>query len=693
MRTMRATGTTVLSFFCNRLDDCRKSGKHILLSMIGQLLFHEPQLYCHIHELKQSLSRRVSLWSEEDVWSLFGAIVSRPTHRKLVCLVDALGECGDRISRWLMGQFVSLQEETDFPLRLIVSGDAKFSDIVLEKLQENMVVIDLDSRGDGRTKVLESVTAAWISDLVRKSDAYTGLEDFLLGHYRLRWTDTTTFLAIRLSLELLVPPITGATMHSLGEEVRSLDMDLPLIYARLLENVSLNDRSWALKVLHWTCHTFRPLTINEFSVALSIHIDNNPTHSLLADGSIPLDIISDIARVFGPLIITVRDELHLVHPSFKDFLVRKRKGNEGCDAWYSFENADYLHSYIFDICLEYLSADPTSQVALQGEQLLEDYVQLLSLAPLLVDQKKHSLLLYAFQYWPKHYRRSADLQRAPSSYSKVLDFLSTEKIARPWYNVYGILSGDTTVPYSYNPVSVAARLGLPKIVEELSDRTGSKLSASERQEPLDVAAMYGHHTIVRELLCSDIRLSKALKSASGMGHPLVVKELLDAAKGHGLEVAQLSVERAFFAAVANGHAEVVKLLLQSQDGTLASKTHDDWTPLQHAAQNGRDHVVSVLLDHRQRSKTSTGEGDKEILAAKRGRGEGLEDSGWGSGAEVSDLDATDKSPLHLAANEMATNALRFTLLPRKDMLRSSSIFSVLRKGSSIFSVLKKVMQP
>ena len=55
--------STVISFFCTHQDDSRQSAKDILLSMVNQLLFHEPHLYS---DIEKALSENENpLWTKE----------------------------------------------------------------------------------------------------------------------------------------------------------------------------------------------------------------------------------------------------------------------------------------------------------------------------------------------------------------------------------------------------------------------------------------------------------------------------------------------------------------------------------------------------------------------------------------------------------------------------------------------------
>lgn len=156
---------------------------------------------------------------------------------------------------------------------------------------------------------------------------------------------------------------------------------------------------------------------------------------------------------------------------------------------------------------------------------------------------------------------------------------------------------------------IAAAKQIPGIVELLLTHVDSSpgLKNDELETPLAIAAAGGAEQIVAQLLAKssemeiinskDICGQTALHLAAECGSIGVVKQLLLL---KGIELTHLDTYRfaPIHRAAANGHAEIVSLLLGTGDPTniINSQTHSGETPLHLAAQNEHDNVVKLLLE-------------------------------------------------------------------------------------------------
>ncbi|KAF7516376.1 hypothetical protein G7054_g14184 [Neopestalotiopsis clavispora] len=110
---------------------------------------------------------------------------------------------------------------------------------------------------------------------------------------------------------------------------------------------------------------------------------------------------------------------------------------------------------------------------------------------------------------------------------------------------------------------------------------------------LYAAACKGSRETVNVLIENQADVSAVLDAAFSNGHAEVVKMLLD--QGANLNVANKDGWTPLNTASGNGHIKVVKMLLdKGADWAVASK--DGWTPLSTASNNGHTEVVKMLLD-------------------------------------------------------------------------------------------------
>ncbi|CAN0909396.1 Ankyrin repeat-containing protein ITN1 [Linum grandiflorum] len=151
----------------------------------------------------------------------------------------------------------------------------------------------------------------------------------------------------------------------------------------------------------------------------------------------------------------------------------------------------------------------------------------------------------------------------------------------------------------------AADKGHLEVVKELLKYSSKECTARKNRsgfDPLHIAALQGHHSIVRVLLDHDPTLSKTygpsnatpLVSAATRGHTAVVNELLSK-DGSLLEIAKSNGKNALHLAARQGHVEIMRALL-TKDSQLARRTDKKGQTALHLAVKGQScEVVKLLL--------------------------------------------------------------------------------------------------
>ena len=160
--------------------------------MVNQLLFPELRLY---NDIKGFLSgNENSLWTKEEIWTAFRILISRARKQDLVCVIDDIDEC--KSAKWLVEQFVGLQEELDIPFKVVISSKRLFTNDTLGREQRagRLVKVDLEVDVDGMggvpsgvrselVRCMEKATMSWMSDLCWNLPHYRGLADPLSSLY------------------------------------------------------------------------------------------------------------------------------------------------------------------------------------------------------------------------------------------------------------------------------------------------------------------------------------------------------------------------------------------------------------------------------------------------------------------------------------------------------------------------------
>ena len=155
---------------------------------------------------------------------------------------------------------------------------------------------------------------------------------------------------------------------------------------------------------------------------------------------------------------------------------------------------------------------------------------------------------------------------------------------------------------------LAAKQGHARVAEELLSR-GAYLECldSHLNTPLSLAARYGHAAVAKIILKKDLNyvgFSRALDVAAEYGHLSVVLVLCSRNSSGTYRKSHLDQKDSLALASANGHAAVVKCLLEQdrfKPMPRSGPQSDDYrpvgyTPLMWAAKHGHTEVVDILLD-------------------------------------------------------------------------------------------------
>lgn len=593
-------GKAIIFFFCDKLDERRRSTKDVLSSLIRQLLVQQPSLFRHALSLYDE-TKGCSNWTIQQLLVLFRVILCSRQQVQIMCVIDSPDICSLGyldLCKELVGA-VMTTDDTESPLKFIITSRLPLE---ISAPAGCFFHLDLDAEDaqKGIQGDLKCLLDIGVIDLVRRRPEFSGLEETITA--KILGSEGSTFAIASLAFGELGSLNVPSTRASVREKLESLEFGSQHVYERQLQSIPSDWQAWASAVLSWLLCTLRPLTVDELALALAVKT-NSKFLSAIED-HICLDMVGDLQKVFGSFISISNHEVRLVHPTAKEFLTSCTGGG---GSWYDFD-LEQAHEHISRICLTYLSmeefngADASRLPELHGHRPLS--------------QSEWSLLTYAAQHWPTHYRQAGCLDS--DIHSKVLDFVAEQAGLKFWPEVYRSATTPRG-PLTWGSVmQTACELGFDELVMRLLDTTAGDV---RRAEAVEWAAGAGHQHLVRRLLetITDIeelvRSPGALNMAARNGHESVVTLLLES--GFSLETMTGSGEGPLTLAAENGHTTVVQILLAA--GDRPDMEIEKSLALLRAAENGYYEVVRELLRaHADVQALGTGKCPPLHLAAQRG---------------------------------------------------------------------------
>ena len=431
----------------------------------------------------------------------------------------------------------------------------------------------------------------------------------------------------------------------LRSTLRSLPTTLTQTYTRMLESIDLLNRPAALKILRWVAFSCRPLGLQELVEAIAIDIESSigPSYDpdlLLWD---PYDILSICS---GLVTAVVQKEtatngheddliqIRLAHFSVKEFLTSSKLRTSPMSEFLLAGSP--VHAYIVRSSLAYLM-----------------YIK----EPLNTENiEQYPLARYAAAFWIEHLRLLEPGPDRENTQTDILRFVQDKK--QLWFsNWVRLHQADAPwrgpsldkAPEAGTPLYYMAYLGLERQVETLlTGGSDPNVPGGLYHSPIQAAAYRGFTNVVRLLINAKADLENhggifgnALRAAVSQDHYQIVQLLLesgqspkeginsfsirgslltDAAREGNMEMCELLLRfganlfhrdlkahpaGALDNAVANGHVNVVKLLLR-RASLLKFKNkreESDWAlsikiSLEQAKRSGNDEMFSLLLTAR-----------------------------------------------------------------------------------------------
>ncbi|KAK4080972.1 hypothetical protein Trihar35433_2077 [Trichoderma harzianum] len=508
-----------------------------------------------------SLSREVDFLSEMHAWSLedvYNVYRLLPTFdlapHALTIFISCFDQCSTDQRRWFLERILEEQRYSDREYRLIFSSSTRDS-LDIEAFPDT-AAINIDDCPSMRNLKAEhgQELLLELEELLRKRPIYQTFQLSLKGV--LEQCEYTPFLG-HCILNWFREFPRGKQKAEIAEIIHGLSPVTAENTVRvMISSLGEERKTRAEKIFNWIKHAAEPWTLESLSEALLMDecYDKEPFFSDID----PQSLAAEMMESFGGIITVKNRDVKFIHPSCYAIPELGLDGDNN-------ERAAQVNCSIAKVCLRYLqlkevhkALDELSSAVVyrnKDDEALIDTV--------VISRPRTSLVEYAVQFWPHHYKASANIK--PRHF--VHELFTSMESRRRWETLFWLLADPIIRPKrSYiSEMPTYAMLGLEDFVDSLLEtRIRQPFFQLDCWFTISEAARAGHSTIVDKLLrhvsVDEEELKNALCWAAGQRSPDTVKLLVD-------KVPDLKIfgwpERLFHRASSIGLNDLLTIILQS----------------------------------------------------------------------------------------------------------------------------------
>ena len=564
-----------------------RSAAHAVCAILHQICDLRPDLIRYVLPMHRKNGQKL-VDSFEDLWSIFVDITSVKDFGTVVCILDALDECSEDDQKKLLQRLAAISISSTSIKVLITSRPYKSIEAALfheTGLDKNEIRLSGEARAE--ESLIEKEIDVFIKFKVRafqklrkSNDISDDVHEKLQSH--LNGIQNRTYLWVSAVFKELEKDI-DAPDYILMDIIKALPDSLDKAYENILNKSTKSKKPVLLKVLHTMLAAFRPLSLVEMNLVLSIRDKSSGPKD---NGLYSEDSFGKWLRdLCGFFVNIVNNKLYFAHQTAREFLI-ENDGNQSAVGWKHAFQLTSSHTLLAQICVDYLL-------------LLYD------------GHRNDSFESYATIHWPEHCQ---SLEVDQSLAGKVNCFLFQNKSVAPSFVRWTIATNRFKDGYRYSyleavlptdpspsPLSLACYFGWSSvliILKTFSDIDWNKKD-KEKQTGLHVAMRKGHLELVKLLLTAgaDANIGEsygqtALHKAASIENLEIVKLLLTA--GADVNLQEHYGQTALHVAVPQGNLEIIEVLLTA-GADVNIRDHDGETAFHRAVSKRHLEIVKVLL--------------------------------------------------------------------------------------------------
>jgi len=606
---------TVCSFFCSGQHHHFRDAVWILRGILSQLLDQNENLLQSMHTSIAALDDiPAENWNQSLLWSLLENALHNVLSGPVVLIIDALDECEESSVSLLLENIGNiLNHESQNPnnyTKVLISSRPTISFQPTIRPVIATLSVDTEEVFESLQKDVKRLINYEIGRLAT-AGRWTQEMSTVLGE-ELGGKSGVSFLWVRLVLNRM--ELGSQDMLRLRMVIDESPKDLDQFYCHILASIDDDNRDLAAKMLRVLVGSMRPLTTNEFRMALAILSSGNKSLQLEEiKKARDRNIKYSIRNVLKSLACIRGNKVQLYHLSTKEFLLRLSEGKVNnlelfrrpCiqtlyGVTHHAANIDLARASITFLGLDDFNEDTDKtqdeSLSMFAELPLysDDDEQLSSCPPMIAPEspstsssisedgpaqarmlsvrekiKKHMFYAYSANYWALHLRLVGPLATKELLESSIHISDPNENCLMHWSDLYrSSQSGDwVALPTPLDPLIISAFFGVVSLGNEVLKHLTS-LEGGKRSLALCWACRMGHIDFVEMLLA------------------------------HKVDLAEHWVDGRWPIswACANGHLKIVEMLLK-EDCELQINLPDSWnrSPLSLAVESGNLAITKLLL--------------------------------------------------------------------------------------------------
>jgi len=595
---IKPTASVCYFFFKDRDQN---TARQALCALLHQLFLCKPHLIRHA--MPSFTSDGTALASNTmSMWAILESAIRDPEAGSVVFVLDALDECRKSDFLNLIGMLKRLHQDNDEDSEVKTLLTCRPYDHILSEFQELLSEFPyIRIPGEEESETISSEVDLVIKHRVRQLAVEKRLaqpvEEHLLQH--LRGIPHRTYLWVYLVFEHLKTTDFKRTVKGVEFTMGSLPETVNQAYEKMLNRSGENERPMVRKAISIILAAYRPLTLSEMNVAMSVEealesiddLDLEEEHHFLAR----------LRSWCGLFISVYQGKIYFLHQSAREFLltanVLPSAKRTHPHRWRHSITPHSAHRVLAGACITYLRIhEPmTTTHGLDGSQ-----------------DRCTALLAYSAENSMKHFSDAAVDRDDHLVDTAMKLYQEGSKIRSTWRKNFKHASKylDLTA------LGMATLFGHTSIVERLlvggADPKAPERSAIE-PHPLHVAANHGRAAIVKLLLDRGVEVDEtALHYAIRAGGEQTFQLMLDRLRD--VEAAASCLDNLLGRSAEEGHSTLVKLVLE-KGSNVNTRLRDGQTPLHLAVLSAHKAAAEQLLNHGADIEAKNDTGNTPLLCA------------------------------------------------------------------------------